>query len=585
MQRANQGYVLTPAVDAPVTALAPVTVTARSVYELPEAYAGGQVARGGHLGLLGNTDYMDTPFSIASYTAQTIQDQQAGSIADVLTTSDSSVRASIGSGNRYDALTIRGFRVDNDEIALNGLYGLVPAYRINPDPVERIEVLRGAGAFLNGMLPWGSVGGSVNIVTKRADDAPLTRFTTEYASDSRWGGHLDLGRRFGDQNQYGLRVNGAFRGGQPRIDGQSTQNGSGSLGLDYRGDRLRLSADIVYQDDWMRAAARGYTVAPGVKVPGAPDPKINLAQRFDTSNAQSLTGLVRAEYDLSDRVSLFGAFGANRFDYNKREAPGATIVSDNGDALSTSTHQKGKTEATSGEIGIRGRIETGPVTHQLVLSGNRLESRTWQGQTRYADYATNIYHPARLADPGAPIAYSPETRTSLSILQSVAVADTLSVKDGLVQLTLGARRQNVNTRSYSPAGDATNRYDQSATTPAAAILFKATDNVSLYANYIEGLSKGQTAPVTAANAGELFAPYKTKQKEAGIKVDFGDFTHTLSVFEITRPSSYTNPVTNVFSFGGEQRNRGVEWGFFGEPLRGVRLMGGVAYIDPKVTKA
>ncbi|WP_268629431.1 TonB-dependent receptor plug domain-containing protein, partial [Escherichia coli] len=167
----------------------------------------------------------------ASYTAQTIQDQQAGSIADVLTTSDSSVRASIGSGNRYDALTIRGFRVDNDEIALNGLYGLVPAYRINPDPVERIEVLRGAGAFLNGMLPWGSVGGSVNIVTKRADDAPLTRFTTEYASDSRWGGHLDLGRRFGDQNQYGLRVNGAFRGGQPRIDGQSTQNGSGSLGL------------------------------------------------------------------------------------------------------------------------------------------------------------------------------------------------------------------------------------------------------------------------------------------------------------------------------------------------------------------
>ncbi|WP_035941391.1 hypothetical protein, partial [Knoellia aerolata] len=69
---------------------------------------------------------------------------------------------------------------------------------------------------------------------------------------------------------------------------------------------------IVYQDDWMRAAARGYTVAPGVKVPGAPDPKINLAQRFDTSNAQSLTGLVRAEYDLSDRVSLFGAFGANR---------------------------------------------------------------------------------------------------------------------------------------------------------------------------------------------------------------------------------------------------------------------------------
>ncbi|WP_373744032.1 TonB-dependent siderophore receptor [Achromobacter insuavis] len=584
VQRANQGYVLTPAVDAPVTALAPVTVTARSVYELPEAYAGGQVARGGHLGLLGNTDYMDTPFSIASYTAQTIQDQQAGSIADVLTTSDSSVRASIGSGNRYDALTIRGFRVDNDEIALNGLYGLVPAYRINPDPVERIEVLRGAGAFLNGMLPWGSVGGSVNIVTKRADDAPLTRFTTEYASDSRWGGHLDLGRRFGDQNQYGLRVNGAFRGGQPRIDGQSTQNGSGSLGLDYRGDRLRLSADIVYQDDWMRAAARGYTVAPGVKVPGAPDPKINLAQRFDTSSAQSLTGLVRAEYDLSDRVSLFGAFGANRFDYNKREAPGVTIVGDNGDALSTSTHQKGKTEATSGEIGIRGRIETGPVTHQLVLSGNRLESRTWQGQTRYADYATNIYHPARLADPGAPIAYSPETRTSLSILQSVAVADTLSVKDGLVQLTLGARRQNVNTRSYSPAGDATNRYDQSATTPSAALVVRPTEQVSLYASYIEALTAGASPPADAANADQVFAPYKSKQYEIGSKLDFGAFGASLALFQIRVPGGIVDPVSKVYSLNGEQRNQGVELNGFGELARGVRLLGGVTWLDAKQRK-
>src|SRR5690606_274581 len=97
--------------------------------------------------------------------------------------------------------------------------------------------------------------------------------------------------------------------------------------------------------------------------------------------------------------------------------------------------------------------------------------------------------------------------------------------------------------------------------------------------------KGQSAPATAANAGELFAPFKTKQKEIGLKVDLGDFTHTLALFEIERPSSYTDPVTNVFSFGGEQRNQGVEWGFFGEPLRGVRLIGGVAYIDPKVTKA
>jgi iron complex outermembrane receptor protein len=106
----------------------------------------------------------------------------------------------------------------------------------------------------------------------------------------------------------------------------------------------------------------------------------------------------------------------------------------------------------------------------------------------------------------------------------------------------------------------------------------------VYGNYIEGLSKGQVAPATAANAGELFPPYKTKQEEIGLKFDFGEFAHTISLYEIKRPGSYTDIVSNVFSFGGEQRNRGVEWSFFGSPLRDVRLMGGVAYVDPELTK-
>jgi iron complex outermembrane receptor protein len=83
----------------------------------------------------------------------------------------------------------------------------------------------------------------------------------------------------------------------------------------------------------------------------------------------------------------------------------------------------------------------------------------------------------------------------------------------------------------------------------------------------------------------VYAPYKSKQKEVGLKLDLGTFTHTLAVFEIKRPGSYTDPATNIYSFGGEQRNRGVEWGFFGSPMLDVRLMGGVAYVDPEVTKS
>ncbi|WP_454691511.1 TonB-dependent siderophore receptor [Achromobacter aloeverae] len=582
----NGGYVLRPrpatgGADEPVTTLPTTVVTARGPNDLPEAYAGGEVARGARLGLLGNLDYMDTPFSVASYTAQTVRDQQATSVAEVLTTSDSSVRASIGSANRYDALTIRGFRVENDEMSLNGLYGLVPAYRINPDPVERIELLKGPGTFLNGMPPWGSVGGTVNLVTKRAEDTPLTRVTAEYSSDSRLGAHLDMGRRLGDDKEFGIRFNGAFRNGGTTIDGQTTQNGSGSLGLDYRKGGLRWSADIIYQDDWMREAARGYNLAPGVTVPDAPNPRTNLAQSYDFSSARSLTALTRAEYDINSRVTVYGAIGGNRFDYRKREAPGATIVSDNGDASSTSTYQRGKTRAFSGEVGIRTSVDTGPVNHRLVLTGNRLDQDTWLGQTSYASYATNIYRPVKYASLGSPLSETPEAKSSESTIQSVAIADTLSVKDGLVQLTVGARRQNVDTRSFDASGNANGHYDRSATTPSAALVIRPTQAWSLYANYIEALTPGASPPADAANPDQVFAPYKSRQYEIGTKLDYGTFGATLGLFRIRQPQGIVNPVSKVFSLDGEQQNQGVELNGFGEISRGVRVLGGVTYLDAR----
>ena len=156
-----------------------------------------------------------------------------------------------------------------------------------------------------------------------------------------------------------------------------------------------------------------------------------------------------------------------------------------------------------------------------------------------------------------------------------------------LQITLGARRQQVKSATFSGVSGAQlgARYSQSATTPSVAILYKAGSRISLYANYAEGLSQGAIAPATAANAGQAFPPFKTRQKEAGLKLDLGEFAHTFSVFEIRRPGSYTDLLTNFFSFGGMQRNRGVEWGFFGQARPGLRLMGGLAWTQAKVIHA
>jgi len=170
-------------------------------------------------------------------------------------------------------------------------------------------------------------------------------------------------------------------------------------------------------------------------------------------------------------------------------------------------------------------------------------------------------------------------------LPVVGVAYSLGFADDRLQVTLGVRRQQVQSDAFDiNPGALSSRYKQSATTPAAAVLFKLGRKVSLYANSIEGLSQGATAPTTAANAGEVFPPFKTRQKELGLKLDAGRFAHSFSLFEIKRPNGYTDPVSNIYSFGGEQRNRGADWSFFGSPLDDVRLMGGVAYVQPKLTR-
>ncbi|WFU74345.1 TonB-dependent siderophore receptor [Bradyrhizobium sp. CB2312] len=551
---------------------------------LPASFAGGQVARGAQLGLLGNRDYMATPFSVTSYTEQTIRDQQATSVAEVLTNSDPSVRAAIGSSNRYDAMTIRGFRVENSEIALNGLYGLVPNYRVNPAPIERIELFKGPAAFLFGMAPQGSIGGSVNVVTKRAGDDPLTRLTAGYMSNARFGTELDVARRYGDQKEWGVRFNGAMDGGNTTIDRQSVRDGAGSLGVDYRGERFRWSADIIYQDDWMRAAARGYTPVAGIAVPAAPDPRINLAQPFDYARATSLTGLTRAEYDLTSDITVFGAIGGNRFGFDKQEAPGATILNTAGDASSTSRFQTGKSEAASGEAGVRARFDTGPVAHEVVVNGSSLQRTDWLGQTNYANYLTNIYTPTLLAGPGVQLSSVPEGKSGSLTLQSVGVADTLSVMNGQLQLTVGARQQKVVSSSFDTvSGLETAHYDQSATSPSVALLVRPIQQLSLYASYIEGLTPGPTPPTGAANPNQVFAPFKTRQYEVGTKLDLGGFGASLAAFQINLPAGVTDPVTKIFSLDGEQRHRGVELNMFGAVAPGVRVLGGATFVDARLT--
>lgn len=72
---------------------------------LPAEFAGGQVARGSRLGVLGNVDNLDSPVRSVAYTQQLIADQQAHGVGDVLK-NDPVVRTTRGFGNFQESYKI-----------------------------------------------------------------------------------------------------------------------------------------------------------------------------------------------------------------------------------------------------------------------------------------------------------------------------------------------------------------------------------------------------------------------------------------------------------------------------------------------
>jgi iron complex outermembrane receptor protein len=143
------------------------------------------------------------------------------------------------------------------------------------------------------------------------------------------------------------------------------------------------------------------------------------------------------------------------------------------------------------------------------------------------------------------------------------------------------------TNFSASTGAVTSRYNASAWSPMAGLVVRPTDDLSLYANYIQGLSQGTTVGDAYQNAGQVFPPYKTEQMEAGAKLQTGNFTNTISVFQMARPSTLSDNSTTplpTLRLDGEQRNRGIEWTIFGELTHDLRVLGGVTYTQAKLSK-
>jgi len=560
---------------------------------LSTPYAGNEVAQGGRIGILSVRDDMDTPFSVSNYTQELAQNRAAASVGDILQY-DPSVRIARGFGNFQQVYMVRGLPIFSDDMTYNGLYGILPRQYLAAEAIERAEVLRGPNAFLNGAPPTISgLGGAIDVIPKRAPKEDLAVITVGGQTDSQHYAAADLATRSKD-GSFGVRFNavdsagGTAVRGKNALDTESSYLNMAILGVDYRGATLRISADVGYQNHRMDAALPSITIANNLPVPRVPDADQNIAQPGTYSNERDFFSTVRAEYDFDRYITGWVAAGTR----NGRELSSLsaflTVNDAAGDFSANRFDVSHEDLVTTGEVGIRAKFQTAGIRHALTFSANAYRDNSRNAYVMYDPFSDNIYAPSVVTAPTAILFAAGKLNaplvTSIRKSASAAFADELALLDQTLLLTVGVRRQNVQSDDYDyDTGAGLSQYSASRATPVGAVLYKLSPHYSVYANYIEGLAIGDIAPNTNSsgivpNGGTSLKPYQTRQIETGLKYNGSSMGATVSVFEIRKPLTGFN-AQNEFTVVDYESHKGVELSLYGELNPSLKILGGISFLN------
>lgn len=556
-----------------------------------------KVTGGGNVGVFGTKAAEDIPFNIRSYNEALILNQQPDTLGEVLE-NDPTVRTALGFGIAGEVFVIRGFDLSSDDVGFDGLYGVTPRQLVAPELFSSVQVINGASAFLNGAAPGGSgIGGSVNLIPKKAE-RDMVRATLGYTSASHISGAVDVARRFGANGEWGLRINGSARRGDIAIDEEFHSSYVLGATLDYNNGPLRTSLNLNYQR-LNQKYWRGQVGIGGV-VPRVPDADTNYSQPWSQILTKDFFGTFSIEYDVSDQAMLYAKVGARDGREDQTTASITVLDAVTGAATGSGSYVPREDNNESATAGIRIKLEGGGMSHEI----NAGAAVSWQVNRNAYDfsatnYATNLYDPviAPAPTPGGFVGGDiddvfPISRNRMS---SVFFSDTLGLWDDRILITGGLRLQEIKTTSYSYFGGArTGGYKESAATPVFGLVIKPVEGLSLYANRIEGLVAGSTAPVTiddgqgndlpVTNGGAVLPPVKSKQYEVGGKLNIGRFNAGLALFQIDKPNSFVDPVRLIYGNYGTQRNRGIEITLDGEPVDGLRIISGLTFNDAKLRR-
>lgn len=560
-----------------------VRVTAKPERESAFGPVDGYAAKRSATGTKTDTPLKDIPQIVNVVGQQELRDRGVGDMGDVFNTVPGAVGGSGygGSGSSVDA-TIRGFRSSadfRDGLRDFGFYAVRDIALF-----ERVEVLKGPASVLYGT---NEPGGIVNYVAKRP------RFETE--------------------RELGLAL-GSFSARRAELDltGPVAQDGSLAYRLIAMVDDSESHRDFVFNDKrvlapsltWRPSSStevtlfaelgrqdylfdRGFLAEP--EMLGLPRERF-LGEPVDRAEVASDRVLVDATHRFDADWSLRGALSWGDAELEELQFSPAGLRTDRRTLDRVPVVSRERSTDHGLQLELTGKLATAGVQHLMVAGVEHYRSKArFDFAARFDVPAPiDIYEPVYgqvTFPPGSfeTVTYSNHTRSRTTAFY---LQDQLTFSErwkGLVGLRYDHSRLH-NDFPLSPEFSLRPQ-TESRTSPRVGLVYQPVETRSLFLSYSTSFNPQIYSPMAS---GDLPKPEVGKQIEAGWRETWlaGRLDSTLSVFDIRKENVTTaDPDDPMLSIQvGEQRSRGVELELRGEPVRGVELIAGAAWLDAEVTQ-
>jgi iron complex outermembrane receptor protein len=542
--------------------------------------------------LRGVTSALDTSQTVNVVPAQVIKDQLPRNLDDALVNISGITQANTLGGTQ-DAVMRRGFGDNRDGSIMRNGMPVVQSRSLNA-AVESVEVLKGPASLLYGVM---DPGGVVNTISKRPE---LTQHGSISAMGSTYGSKHGANATFdvtGPIGKDGLAYRVIAYGVNEdywRNFGR-TRETLIAPSLAWYGDNTTVHFNYEHRE-FLYPFDRGTLLDTRTNKPLAIPATRRIDEPYDNTWGVSDLTQVSVEHRFNADWKINAAYSYNVETSSANQLRTTAVNPTTGVATRSNDGTGGSlTQDSYGTAYVQGGFWLGDMRNEVLFGGDAQYRVIYRKDLyrRTLPSVFNVYDPVYgLISPGTDVSTTDSEQTDKLATRALFFQDTLHLTNQLalvggvryMQFEQLAGRGRPFVTNTDLAGD--------KVLPLGGVIYKLTDEVSLYASYTQSLKPtsliSNNTGVANFVVGSDIAPEEGTQWETGVRFDINKrLSGTVALYDIEKKNvlvSQLNAATGVTEAraAGKVRSRGVEVDVTGKLTDSWSMIGSYAYTDARV---